>query len=111
MKFLINAQLPPALARWLRDIGHEAEHVDDVGLLHARDLAIWQFALQNQFVLLTKDEDFAVRSVSVGAEAKPVVVWLRVGNTNNRDLRTWMEQRLSAVFSLVDQGNQLIEVG
>lgn len=32
MRFLIDAQLPPALARWLEGEGHQAEHVSDIGL-------------------------------------------------------------------------------
>jgi predicted nuclease of predicted toxin-antitoxin system len=32
VKFLIDAQLPPALARRLREAGHDAEHGDVVGL-------------------------------------------------------------------------------
>jgi predicted nuclease of predicted toxin-antitoxin system len=27
MKFLVDAQLPPGLCRWLQARGHEAEHV------------------------------------------------------------------------------------
>jgi predicted nuclease of predicted toxin-antitoxin system len=110
VRFLVDAQLPPALARWLRDAGHESEHVDDVGLLNARDHAIWQFVLQNQFVLLTKDEDFAVRSASTNDEPKPIVVWLRVGNTSNRALRSWIERRLPTILTLIEKNNQLIEV-
>ena len=29
MRVLVDAQLPPALVRWLADKGHEAEHVAD----------------------------------------------------------------------------------
>jgi len=32
MRFLVDAQLPPALARTLEAGGHEAEHVADIGL-------------------------------------------------------------------------------
>lgn len=32
MRFLVDAQLPPALARWLAAQGHEAEHVGDIGM-------------------------------------------------------------------------------
>ena len=110
MKFLVDAQLPPALVRWLREAGHEAIHVDEVGLLNAGDYTIWQYVLQNEFVLLTKDEDFAARSASAGDEPRPVVVWLRVGNTSNRVLRGWIEQRLSAILALIEKNNPLIEV-
>jgi predicted nuclease of predicted toxin-antitoxin system len=41
VNFLIDAQLPPALARWLREAGHGAAHVEDVGLRNADDVVIW----------------------------------------------------------------------
>jgi predicted nuclease of predicted toxin-antitoxin system len=46
MKFLVDAQLPPALAHWLRERGHAAEHVEDVGLSSAEDVDIWNRASQ-----------------------------------------------------------------
>ena len=62
MKFLIDAQLPPALAGWLREAGHEAEHVEDVDLRKADDRPIWNYALKAGAIIVTKDEDFAERS-------------------------------------------------
>lgn len=58
MRFLVDAQLPPALAGWLRDRGHEAEHVADVGLVGATDAEIAVRAERSAAVLVTKDEDF-----------------------------------------------------
>lgn len=46
MKFVIDAQLPPVMAEWLRAAGHEAGHVEDFGLRNAEDGAIWTHALQ-----------------------------------------------------------------
>jgi predicted nuclease of predicted toxin-antitoxin system len=40
MQFLIDAQLPPALARWLVGQGHTASHVLDLGLERADDLKL-----------------------------------------------------------------------
>lgn len=37
MRFLVDAQLPPALARWLVERSHEAEHVFDLGMIKASD--------------------------------------------------------------------------
>jgi len=45
VKFLIDAQLPPALARVLTATGHEAQHLEDAGLRHAKDGTIWHHAL------------------------------------------------------------------
>jgi predicted nuclease of predicted toxin-antitoxin system len=46
MRFIVDAQLPPALARWLAAKGHEAEHVADQQMEAASDTAIWDFVLQ-----------------------------------------------------------------
>jgi predicted nuclease of predicted toxin-antitoxin system len=41
MNFVIDAQLPPALARLITSLGHHAVHVEDATLLLANDAAIW----------------------------------------------------------------------
>ncbi|MGQ3285273.1 DUF5615 family PIN-like protein [Bosea sp. (in: a-proteobacteria)] len=41
-RFLIDAQLPPALAERLAAAGFEASHVHRIGLGGASDLAIWR---------------------------------------------------------------------
>jgi predicted nuclease of predicted toxin-antitoxin system len=45
--FLIDAQLPPALASWLIQQGHAAQHVDDLGLRNADDIVIWNHASES----------------------------------------------------------------
>jgi Domain of unknown function (DUF5615) len=72
VRFLIDAQLPPALARELGARGHEAEHVADLGLANAPDRAIWDRVIASGAVLVTKDEDFrghAARQGGAGGTA------------------------------------------
>ncbi len=45
MKFLVGAQLPPALAAWLRGNGYQAPAVREAGLRDATDAAIWSYAI------------------------------------------------------------------
>lgn len=47
MKFLVDAQLPPALARWLIEAGCEAQVVREIGLREADDGVIWRYAETN----------------------------------------------------------------
>ncbi len=108
MRFLVDAQLPPALARWLVGKGHEAEHVADCGLADASDRAIWRYALDVGAVILTKDEDFSVRKTL--EPAGPVVVWIRLGNTRREALLQWFEAMLPDVVSAVDRGDGFIEI-
>lgn len=108
MKFLVDAQLPPALAQWLRDAGHEAQAVREVGLREAEDSAIWQHAQAEGRVIVTKDEDFAQRAQSLAAG--PVIVWLRIGNTSNAALREWLIPQLPQLVELIGQGYRVVEV-
>jgi predicted nuclease of predicted toxin-antitoxin system len=69
VRFLVDAQLPPALARRLESLGHAAEHVADRGMASASDDAIRDYAASVGSVIVTKDEDFAVRRLLVGGLA------------------------------------------
>ncbi len=108
MRFLVDAQLPPALARWLAAKGHEAEHVGDKGMQAASDTAIWDYALATSAAIVTKDEDFAQRKVLT--QAGPVVVWIRLPNTRRRVLLAWFEAILPDVLAALDRGETLVEV-
>ncbi|HEY5046899.1 MAG TPA: DUF5615 family PIN-like protein [Rhizomicrobium sp.] len=59
MKFVVDAQLPPALAAWLRDKGHDAVAVREIGLREADDRDIRSHARAEHAIVVTKDEDFA----------------------------------------------------
>jgi len=65
LRFLVDAQLPPALARQIGSLGHEAEHVADSGRARATDTAIRAYAAETGAVIVTKDEDFAVHMGSM----------------------------------------------
>ena len=58
MKFLVDAQLPPGLARWLVARGHEADHVFDIGLGAASDAddAIQHFTVGSFIVLMVNQK-------------------------------------------------------
>ena len=108
MRFLVDAQLPPALARMLASQGHLAEHVADIGLRDADDSPIWNYAVQKQAILITKDEDFPHRLRQGGSA--PIVLWLRIGNASRRSLLLWFEPLLPRIEEMVCQGERLIEV-
>jgi predicted nuclease of predicted toxin-antitoxin system len=61
VRLLIDAQLPPALARAFNDAGFPAQHVRAFGLVRASDEEVWAFARGQGFAVVTKDEDFAAR--------------------------------------------------
>jgi predicted nuclease of predicted toxin-antitoxin system len=108
MRFLVDAQLPPALARWLATKGHAAEHVGDCGLGGATDRAIWEYAANFGAVIVTKDEDFAQRKALLGDG--PTVVWIRLPNTRRREMLVWFETILPRIMEALERGETLVEV-
>ena len=107
MKFLIDAQLPPALARWVQEQGYDAQHVEILGLGDAEDHVIWTQAITIDAIIITKDEDFAARAAREATA--PVIVWLRIGNATNHVLIQWLEPHWTQIVSLLNDGHQLIE--
>jgi len=108
MKFIIDAQLPPALAQCLVRLNHEAVHVVDLGLLDADDRTILQHAIEQNCVVITKDEDFT--STAFWRKNHPAVVWLRIGNCSNQALLDWFIPILPDVVRRLQEGERLIEV-
>jgi predicted nuclease of predicted toxin-antitoxin system len=108
LKFLIDAQLPPALARWIASHGHEATHVFDLTMQTATDAAVWAHAAQDDRILITKDEDFVDRWLL--SDAPIGLLWIRKGNCSNEALMTWLEPLWLETIRRLEQGERLIEL-
>jgi predicted nuclease of predicted toxin-antitoxin system len=104
VRFLADAQLPPALAALLGQRGHNAEHITDIGPADTPDRELWRHALEFRAVIVTKDEEIA-HMIATGVDA-PHVVRIRVGNTRRASLLSWFEQ----IATMVEAGERLIEL-
>lgn len=58
MKLLFDQNLSPRLAQRLRDLYPGSLHVRDAGLESADDVAVWEYAREHGFTLVSKDSDF-----------------------------------------------------
>jgi len=107
----VDAQLPPALARWLaQEYGVDAAHVNDVGYLGADDPVIFEAARAGAAaVVVTKDEDFVRLLERHGPP--PQVVWVTCGNVRNAALRSVVLPIWPSVAALLVAGEPLIEIG
>ncbi|MGJ8656033.1 MAG: DUF5615 family PIN-like protein [Akkermansiaceae bacterium] len=108
IEFIVDAQLPVALAKAICDEGYKAEHVARALQLDAEDAEIWELAGRESLVIISKDDDFAKRLKQV--KVAPVVVWVRVGNVRNKVLIDWFRELLPQVVELINQGEVLIEI-
>jgi predicted nuclease of predicted toxin-antitoxin system len=76
VKLLLDANLSPRVARLLKEAGHDAIHVADIGLLTATDPVILRAAAKEERILLTADSDFGAL-LALGSLASPSVLLLR----------------------------------
>jgi predicted nuclease of predicted toxin-antitoxin system len=107
LRFLVDAQLPPVLAGALRIAGHEAIHVADLGLTTALDRQIWEEAVSRTAILVTKDRDFAV--LRAARKDGPTILWVRIGNVDNRVLIGRLLRALPAIQSAMERGEKIVE--
>jgi predicted nuclease of predicted toxin-antitoxin system len=107
LRFLVDAQLPPALAEVLRRAGHEADHVAELGMATALDEQIWEEAIARSAVLVTKDSDFAVQRGASGEG--PTILWIRIGNVGNRVLIARFLTAWPVLEGAIQRGERIIE--
>lgn len=107
MRLIVDQQLPPILAAWLRDRGADAVHVRDLGLTGASDAAIWAEASRDDAVIISRDEDFGTLLRDRGGAR---LVWIRIGNCTNAALLTTVETNWPAIDQRLADGERLVEL-
>lgn len=111
MKLLFDENVSPRLVRALASFYPGSWHVDDVGLHGHPDLAIWQCAGRQDFIIVSKDDDF--RQLSFLRGAPPKVIWLVVGNAGTQSIATLLGSRRATIenFSASGEESLLILAG
>lgn len=107
MKFLVDHQLPPSLAEFLRALGHEARHVRELGLKAEDDLTIWG-QVEKGFILISKDQDFFNLACRPGESGR--LIWVRLGNCRNQPLLDAFEKFLPQILKSLADGSRIIEI-
>jgi predicted nuclease of predicted toxin-antitoxin system len=79
----------------------------DQGMTSASDNTIWAYATSVGAVIVTKDEDFAIRRLLTGG---PAIVWLRLRNSRRVALLARVEAELQAIVAALERGEPLVEV-
>lgn len=95
LRLLLDQNLSHRLKRPLAAAYPDLAHVRDFALERADDTAVWTFAKDNGFVIVSKDSDFHQRSLVFGHP--PKVIWLRLGNCSTSDIEGVLRQQEAAV--------------
>ena len=77
MKFLLNENIPPSLSSLLLKISWDSSHAYQLGLNGKSDVYLVEYAIQNEFVIITHDLDYS-RIVSLSGKDKPSILSFRL---------------------------------
>ena len=90
MKLLFDQNLSHRLVKALTAEFPESAHIRHIGMDHASDGPVWDFAKANGFVIVSKDSDFHQRSFLYGHP--PKVVWIRRGNCSTATIEAMLRE-------------------
>jgi predicted nuclease of predicted toxin-antitoxin system len=107
MKFLFDQNLSFKLCEDIADIFPESNHVRLLGLSETSDRALWDYARENGFTIVSQDADFAEMAALL--RTPPKVIWLRVGNQSTERISSLLRHHadLIAVFEKDDEATCL----
>ncbi|MEL6822194.1 MAG: DUF5615 family PIN-like protein [Calditrichota bacterium] len=79
MKFLVDNAVSPLVSKHLNEIEYSSIHVRDVGMAAAIDPDIFDFAVEEDRIIISADTDFGTLLVMRSAE-KPSFILFRQNN-------------------------------
>jgi predicted nuclease of predicted toxin-antitoxin system len=104
VKLLFDENLSPRLIDRLSDLYPASAHVHQCQLGSADDAAIWEYAKSTGFALVSKDSDFAERSVLLGAP--PKIIWIRSGNCSSTEIAVLLRTAFASVRHFIQEAEE-----
>lgn len=81
VKILLDQNISFRVVALLSGLYETIDHVKSLGLTDASDQTIWDYALVNNYTVITFDSDFIDLATLKGTP--PKIIWLRFGNSSN----------------------------
>ncbi len=100
MKLLFDHNLSPSLVRRLSDLLPDSSHVYWLGLDQVGDRVVRDYALQNDFIVVTKDSDFSELCWWLGFP--PKIIWLRRGNCKTTTIEELLRLHFEEITALAE---------
>lgn len=85
MKLLFDENISARLVKYFLDEFPDSNHIDYLEMQGTTDTNIWDFAAEEGYIIVSKDNDFRQKSFLFGFP--PKVVWLSVGNGGTKIIR------------------------
>lgn len=104
MKLLLDANISWRLPSVLKQYFTDCFHVDHIGLaIPPSDLQIWQYAKDNECIIITNDEDF-IDYINVKG-FPPKVVLLKTGNKSRLFIGNLLILRKDDIHKLMESND------
>ena len=108
MNFIVDAQLPRRIARWLREAGFDAVHTLDLpDANRTSDRAILYVAANEHRVVITKDADFVDSFLLAHRPEKLLLI--STGNITNGELEALLLPNIDAIVAALGS-NDFVEL-
>ena len=101
MKLLLDENLSHRLVARLTEAFPGTASVYHVGLDGQPDSALWDYAAEHDFVIVSKDDDF--RQMSFFQGHPPKIVWLVVGNAGTDPIADLLLRNQSVIALFIDR--------
>lgn len=95
MKLFFDENLSPKLPNRLSDLFPNSLHVRDVNMTTTIDPIVWDYAKDNDFMIVSKDSDMHDLSLVFGNP--PKVIWLRLGNCSTLQVESLIRRDFNAI--------------
>lgn len=110
MKLLLDENLSRRLIPFLVTAYPGSSQVGLLGLEQSDDRALWAFAKQNDYVLVSRDADFHELSLLHGQP--PKLIWLRMGNCDKATIiRALTDYQIEIENALRHENKPIVEIG
>ena len=99
MKFLVDAQLPVRLARFLKTSGYDTIHTRELPQKNeTTDTEINEISIQQERIVITKDADFVDSFMTIQKPYKLLLI--TTGNIRNSELEEIISKNLETLVDL-----------
>jgi len=109
MKLLLDENLSRRVVPFIQEAFPDSTQIALLGMENSIDKDIWQYAHDNNYVIVTKDSDFYEMSLLYGQP--PKIIWLKIGNqTKAATIRVLIENSADIERLLIAEDKACIEI-
>jgi predicted nuclease of predicted toxin-antitoxin system len=109
MKLLLDENLSRRVIPFILDNYKNSTQIALIGLEEANDRTIWKYAIDNGYVITTRDADFYEMSILLGQP--PKIIWLRTNNqTKAETIRSLVDNQEAIEHALLTEKKACIEL-